>query len=66
VVGFVRYARQDLERIQDKNTKLHLRVFGILKFAGDVSPRLRDDVIAQVQVTGWFDEGHSRPSAVTT
>ena len=54
VVGFTSYNRKDLERFRSKGQRIRLRVVGVGRLAGDVTPELADDVIEEVRVLGAF------------
>lgn len=54
VVGFTSYNRKDLERFRSKGQRIRLRVVGVGRLAGDVTPELALDVIEDISVMGAF------------
>ena len=51
-IGFVRYRREDLELIKSKGYICDVRIIGAARFGPDVTPRLIDETLGRVKVTG--------------
>ena len=51
-LGLFDVSRADLERLRESGEVLHLRVVGLARIAGDVSPELARDTIGSLSVLG--------------
>ena len=51
-MGLFDVSRADLERLREKGEVLHLRVVGLARIAGEVSPELAQETIGSLSVLG--------------
>ena len=59
VLGLQVFTRSDLERVQASGKRLQIRVLGLARIAGDVTPELALATIEAVEVLGAF---HASPA----
>ncbi|TPW32785.1 CopG family transcriptional regulator [Pararhizobium mangrovi] len=51
-LGLREYTRADLEAVRDAGERLHIKVVGLARIAGDVPPTLAEATIASITVLG--------------
>jgi Arc/MetJ-type ribon-helix-helix transcriptional regulator len=59
-VGVIVFNRPVFEELRGKKERLHLRVIGVLRLTGGITPDLADEVIESIRVLGHL----SAPAAV--